>query len=236
MLVRAFVLMMIMALVALGQVGQFTQLELGAEAPSAVSNFGGNFSGAQGGVTTIYYWIVAKYPIGDSIVTGPLAVGNTPARQNLNATNTVELNWVSMASATGYDVLFSATNVMPAFPCASCGVLLNTALLVLSDDNTNNLAYAGPAAAGEAKVIFNVDNLTETTPFVPVMVNAVPKRLALLDPGSTNVAMVSGTPVVGNCTQWLTADTIEDAGAICGATSGVDSFETRVGVVVSANG
>ena len=236
MLVRAFVLIMIVALMALGQVGQFTQLELGAEAPPAVSNFGGNFSGAQGGVTTIYYWIVAKYPIGDSIVMGPLAIGNTPARQNLNATNTVELNWVSMPSATGYDIVFSATNVMPAFPCASCGVVLNTALLVLSDDNTNNLAYAGPSAAGEAKVLFNVDNLTESTPFVPVTVNGVPKRLSLTDPDSI-VSLVSGTPVVGNCTQWVTTDTIGDTGLPCGAGSGtVDSFNTRVGAVVSANG
>jgi len=142
-----------------------------------------------------------------------------------------------MASATGYDVVFSATNVMPAFPCASCGVVLNTALLVLSDDNTNNLAYAGPSSAGGATVTMNVDNLTESTPFVPVTVNGVSRKMALLDPSSGNPVVVSGTPVVGNCTQWLTTDTIEDTGLPCGAGGGtVDSFETRIGAVVSANG
>ncbi len=191
MLVRSFVLFLMLSRAARVQVCQFAQLELSAGAPPAVSIFGGSFSGAQGGSTTIYYWIVAKYPIGDAIVMGPLPVGNTPARQNLGGTNVVNLSWSAMASATGYDVLFSATNVMPQFPCASCGVVLNAALLTLVDNGTSSLAYAGPSSAGEARVVMNVDNLTETAPFVPVTVNGVIKRMALLDAGSGALATVS---------------------------------------------
>lgn len=200
---------------AFGQTAEFNQLTLVAGAPPSEKNFGGVFSGAQGGTTTIYYWIVVKYPIGDSIMMGPLPVGGTPARQNLNASNLVNLNWSPMPSAVGYDIVWSTTAAMPGFPCSSCGVLLGTTDLAYSDDGSNNLAYSGPDAAGEARATMNVDNLTESEPYIAVMVNGISKRMALLGPGQ-NLVTVTGTPVAGNCSSWASATSLQDSGGACG--------------------
>ena len=192
-----------------------------------VGNFGGAFTGAYGGHTNIYYWIVAKYPIGDSMTFGPLIVAGTSGRQNLGAGNTVNLNWTPVSGATGYDVVYSNTQASPSFPCPDCGVVLGTAATQYTDDGTGNLAYGGPNAAGEARAVLNLNNRDESAPFIPVTIGGITHRLVL------------GSPVLpdNGCAHW-DSGLLTSTGTACGGGGGgaVASVFGRTGVVVAAIG
>lgn len=195
---------------ATAQVGSFTQLELSAGAPPTVGNFGGSFTGNQGGQTNIYYWIVAKYPIGDSLTFGPLQVGNTFGRHNLGGAQVVNLQWTPVAGAVGYDVVTNVVSVVPLFPCTACAVVLSTAGSTLVDDGTSNLAYGGPQAAGEARMVMNLNNRDEATPYAPVVTNGVPGRLVLAP---------AVLPADG-CAQW-SGRMLGSTGAACVSEAGI---------------
>lgn len=71
------------------------------------------------GANTYYYWIVAKYPIGNTFPGGPYPVFNAP--NTLSVSNYLRVNWNTIQGATGYDVL---RTTVPSIPgngtCLNC--------------------------------------------------------------------------------------------------------------------
>lgn len=96
-------------------------------------------SGAPGpSSSTVFYWLVAEFPIGNSTPAGPFQAFNVPA--TLSGGNFEILNWPAVAGATGYDVLKTTTNMAPTGACA-CAVVTNTANTTVNDQSNSTGAY-----------------------------------------------------------------------------------------------
>lgn len=96
-------------------------------------------SGAPGpSSSTVFYWLVAEFPIGNSSPSGPFQAFNVPT--TLSGGNFEILNWPPVAGATGYDVLKTTTPVPPTGACA-CAVVINTASTTVNDQSNSTSAY-----------------------------------------------------------------------------------------------
>lgn len=96
-------------------------------------------SGAPGpSSSTVFYWLVAEFPIGNSSPSGPFQAFNVPS--TLSGSNYEILNWPSIDGATGYDVLKTTTPVPPTGACA-CAVVINTASATVNDQSNSTSAY-----------------------------------------------------------------------------------------------
>lgn len=120
---------------------QQNQVQFLANGPVPVS--GGNASVVgTAGLTTYYYWIVAKYPIGNSVPLGPITLNNAP--NTLSGGNYVQLNWNGVVGATGYDIIKSTTNSLPNTGVFS--LVLNTAATTYNDTGQSLSAYSVTSA------------------------------------------------------------------------------------------
>lgn len=88
--------------------------------------------------STVYYWLVSEFPIGNSSPSGPFQAFNVPT--TLSGSNYEILNWPPVAGATGYDVLKTTTPVPPTGACA-CAVVINTASTTVNDQSNSTSAY-----------------------------------------------------------------------------------------------
>lgn len=123
--------------------------------PQAPVNLNIATSGAPGpSSSTVFYWLVAEFPIGNSTPAGPFQAFNVPA--TLSGGNFEILNWPSVASATGYDVLKTTTNVAPTGACG-CAVVINTAATTVNDQSNSTSAYTVTTFA-PASVQVQLDN------------------------------------------------------------------------------
>jgi hypothetical protein len=98
-----------------------------------------SLTGAQGpSSNTIYYWIVADFPIGNSNPAGPFAAFQAPA--TLSGSNFETVSWFSVAGAVTYDVLKTTTPQAPSGACA-CAVVVATSNLSVNDQSNSTSAY-----------------------------------------------------------------------------------------------
>lgn len=173
------------------------QLTITSPAPPPPSGTGSTATGP--GSTTLYYWVIARYPSGASSPSASTAAFGTPGPDNLSASNYVRISWAPMANAIGYDVL---RNTGPQYPaatgCAACAVVLNTAATTVDDTGAALSAYppAGLANAVPLQTIWTVDNVSASTPRINV------QYLSAKLNQSYRMPLVTGTPVNGNYAQF----------------------------------
>lgn len=206
---------------------QPTQVSITGPAPDPVQA-GGHAVGLRGGAT-LYYWVIARYPIGASAPT-PVMVPNTVGPVDLSVANYVNLTWNAMPGATGYDVLRSSTSTYPA-PCAACAVVINTALTAVQDTGAALTSYppVGVVSAPVTRADITLDNQTDTKPFLRVSIGSESKRLPTAPPTP---------PTSGNCVQWGANGNQTDAGAPCGTGAGTSigcepSMESNIATIAA---
>jgi len=102
-------------------------------APVSVNTFGSP------GNTTLFYWVVARYPVGRSGVTGPWSTSF--ANATLSANNGVLISWTALPDATGYDVLKTTTAIPPVPGTCTCALAINTPNTTVSDTGGALSAY-----------------------------------------------------------------------------------------------
>jgi hypothetical protein len=87
------------------------------------------------GSTTLYYWVIARYPIGVSIQQGPGIARGTQGVASL-AMQPVTVTWTAAPGATGYDVIRRTTQDWPSTnACTNCVIASNLNALTFSDIN-----------------------------------------------------------------------------------------------------
>lgn len=96
-------------------------------------------SNAPPGVQTLYYWIVANYPIG-RVVGGPFVISNAPT--TLSPTQSISIVWQSALGATSYDVLRTDTADFPQAAGYYARAIGTTGTLIV--DTGAALAYWNP--------------------------------------------------------------------------------------------
>lgn len=116
-------------------------LQLQEPALPAVTNITANYVGGTPGVTTFYYWFVARYVVGNSTFSAPVAVNSIT-----NGVGSVVLSWVApnvqtnKAASTNpsvpirFDVLRTTSATFPSNGnCVVCLVASNTLALTVTD-------------------------------------------------------------------------------------------------------
>lgn len=116
-------------------------LQLQEPALPAVTNITANYVGGTPGVTTFYYWLVARYVVGNSTFSAPVAVNSVT-----NGVGSVVLSWVAPNVQTNqaassnpsvpirFDVLRTTSATFPSNGnCVACLVASNTLALTVTD-------------------------------------------------------------------------------------------------------
>jgi len=87
---------------------------------------------------TYFYWVVARFSVGNGSPAGPIQGNNAAA--TLNSSNYFTVFWDAAPGATGYDVLRTTSPSMPSGACA-CAVASNTSALSANDQSNSLSAY-----------------------------------------------------------------------------------------------
>jgi hypothetical protein len=151
-----------------GQQVQANQYIITAPPVSPLAGVSGRATGTLGG-TTLYYWVVARYPAGVSIQTGPAVVRQTQGIAGLGA-NPVILNWTAAAGATGYDVIrLTTAQWPPTSTCANCVVSSNQAGITFTDNTGASVVTwptAGTVFSSPAILRAVVNNRDDNYPYI----------------------------------------------------------------------
>jgi hypothetical protein len=181
------------------------QLLIGQSPLPPVTGISAIYTGPVGGLT-YYYYVVARYEVGNAQVS-PAFVLN-----NVNASGSVVINVTPPASPTGYaltyDYLRSTSNQLPA--TCNCLISGNTASLSVTDtlgalsSYTIN-SYAPPSP--ENSLILSLDNTNSSAVFLKGILNGtqiftssssnltLPLSIANGGTGTATPALVAGTNV-----------------------------------------
>ena len=109
------------------------------------------------GASTVCYWVVANFPVGNS---GPSQPGCA-----MNVGTTVNVSWTPVTGATGYDLLTTPT---PSLPSGSASIALVTRFMSVTYQDTipsSPFSYTVNTAP-PASATFLLDNLNQSTPAV----------------------------------------------------------------------
>lgn len=121
-------------------------------APAISANFKLN---GNPGPRTVYYWIVAKYLVGDATVSGPYPQTNAP--NTIGAANSFTVSVILPPGATAWDLLRTDTAIQPVGACA-CATVGGTGLAVGATkndtSNTTNAYTVNPIDINTLAVIF----------------------------------------------------------------------------------
>lgn len=146
-----------------------TILQAGAPPPPA--NISAAVNGNFGPGQTLYYWVVARYPIGVSPPQGPAVVLNAP--NTLSVTRNVLVNWSSAPGATGYDLVRTSTPAIQS--CSSCLFASNTAATTFTDDGSiSPSSYTLASPASPATALLQLNNRDQAVPQINVSINGGP--------------------------------------------------------------
>ena len=180
-------LLLPIGLMAQTDLGQ--SLQLTAPPPPSVNGVTAETVGGTGG-GTYYYWVVARYPIGNSSPEGPAEVIDAP---NLTATTFVRVRWNAQPGALTYDVLRTITPNVPS-GATNSAVVIGTALTTVNDTGGALVAYT-VTTAGAARAIVGLDNQNYTAPKVIASPAINPDQLAApwSVRGSGPIASLPGT-------------------------------------------
>lgn len=90
------------------------------------------------GNTTYFYWVVAKYPVGDAMPAGPYVVLNSA--DTLSGSNYNTVIWTPALGATSYDVLRTTVGQAPSGAC-NCAVATAVTGSTQADQSNSLSAY-----------------------------------------------------------------------------------------------
>jgi hypothetical protein len=169
-----------------GQTGN--TLPLSVPTPPGVTGGLGAVIGGLGS-TPYYYWIVARYPGGNSAPSGPVAVLNGPA--TLSAGNFIRITWDAAPGATAYDVLRTST---PNAPVGPCGCLEAGAVTATSVTDTGSAlgAYTVTTRRPSEGSLY-LDNLIAAPPALQLVVDGV---AVTLNGGAPSGGAIGGASAV----------------------------------------
>jgi hypothetical protein len=135
---KKVILSLTLCLGLVGQVQNFPdRLTLGSPPPTGVTSVSATVVGAIGNMTS-YYWVVAIFPVGRTVVSPPAIISNAP--NILSVTNFVRVSWSLVVGATGYDVLKTTTPTLPSN--CTCAVVANTGASTVNDVGGALVGYA----------------------------------------------------------------------------------------------
>lgn len=204
-------LLLIVALV-LSTVGMNAQQLIFPAAPPAptVRFFGTTAS------TSYFYWTVARYPWGISAPSSSGSITNGSA--TLSSVNVINVAWAGIVSATGYDLLRTATNVAPTGAC-NCALVVNTTATSYNDIGNPLLTYTR-ATAG----LIYPDATAQSTS-APGVGGTTTQQVASTNDTTYNLPVVTYTGVasaVNRVTVTNAATATQPSIAATGADSNVD--------------
>lgn len=90
------------------------------------------------GNATYFYWIVAKYTVGDASPAGPYIATRVP--NTLSGSEYVQVSWAAPTGATSYDVLRTSSAAAPTGACA-CAVATGVSGTTTNDQSNSTAAY-----------------------------------------------------------------------------------------------
>lgn len=221
---RKLILLLIICSIVWGQTPPPYNVQISQQPLPPVTNLFANYSGTVG-QTTYYYWVIARYGVGNSAPSPSRIVTNV-------GIGTVSIGWSAPASPTGYTLTYDIIRTTSAqFPgsCNSCLVSGNQTTLSVTDSlgalsnyssntyNINNLAN------------ITVDNLDNTTPqivgnfpFIPTTNSGatIPVTTSTLKgDGAGNASAITGTGT--NCVHVDGSSATCPTGTITGVTAGI---------------
>ena len=159
--------------------------------PPSVPSAGAAYTGRIGS-TPIYYWVIARYPVGASATpAGPVVALGTQGPENLSGSQYVTVTWQAAPGATGYDVLRSGSPATP-IPCTACAVAINTTSTSATDNGSPLSAYppAGLTVAQTATAVVAINNRDSSAPYAYVQLQG--QSPVPLLPGLAPVSSVFG--------------------------------------------
>lgn len=187
----------------------------GAAAPQPVSQATVQLVGNPGN-QTYYVWIVANFAVGNATPSQPFMIRNAPVA--LSASNYLFVSWSAITGATGYDVLLTTTDRAPS---GACGCAAATGVTGTTENITSNTTSAYTVNTYSGSPVFELDNLAG-----PLVFRYNAGEIAHLTAGGTfysgsdPLSGISGSATTGDCVDFASATTIQDAGAPCGSGSG----------------
>lgn len=138
------------------------QFQITAPGPDAVMGTSAQVVGPPG-LATYFYWWVAHYPIGVSVVSTPVIVRGAPSPAS--PTNYVLVTGQPALGANAYDLLRTTTGQLPSGP-ANIAIAQTLPLPTYQDNGAGLAPYniAGLAAGAPVSVFINVNNRDFETP------------------------------------------------------------------------
>ena len=163
------------------------------------------------GNSSYFYWVVAKYTVGNATPAGPFPATQVPS--TLSGSNYVQISWATPTGATGYDILRTTAPVMPSGNCA-CAVA--TAVTSTStNDQSNTLNAYTVATLDPSTLAFDITNEATGAGTSGLYQTQNGVRTALGGGGGALPITGGGTTVSGFNTavpyRWLTLDPVEAA-------------------------
>lgn len=114
------------------------------------------------GTNSWHYWVVAKYPGGDSLPYGPMTVTTGRPLTQMGSFRYATIVWTAQPLATSYDVLRTTTATRPTGACA-CVISAAQSSTSLNDTGLSTSAYTVTSATGKYASIY-LDSLNSATP------------------------------------------------------------------------
>lgn len=122
-------------------------------------------NGTSGG-PTYYYWVVARYPVGNSLITQSPGVAFN-VNNTLSVTNYVTVLWSPVGGATGYDILRTTTQMFPGNgQCLNCLVASNTTAFTVNDTSNTQSSYILQNVASSATANISLNNRDYAVPSI----------------------------------------------------------------------
>lgn len=209
-------------------------------------------AGVSGNPSTreLFYWVIANFPRGSTLPTGPVRIGNAP--QTLSSTNKVVIGWGAVDGATSYDVIRNSSSSSPLVSgsCSACKVASGLTVTTAEDTGVALTSYTLGTAIPTASGRLFLDNKNFTNPLFrftnywawqPVGYGPIANRPATCTEGK-DVFICSGlgcspTPAVHYCTGTNTWSTISSSGSGGGGGSPqYFTFTAQDPVIITADG
>lgn len=120
------------------------------------------------GNQTYFYYIIARYPIGNAVRSVPFPIVIAPA--TLTVTNYVRISWNAVNGATGYDVLrltgAGGGSFPPSGTCLNCLIVSNSNTTTYNDQSNATLGNYTVTQAPGATATLYLDNVSKSVPTI----------------------------------------------------------------------
>lgn len=180
------------------------------------------FCPVSGSSTSYSYWVIAKFPFGQSGVSNI----STVATYALGPSRPVLLNWNSVPGATSYDILRQTTTTTPVAGTATNGIVTGVTTNSFTDTGLTAVAYTMPSS-GAVAVAADTATLTVAQALASLLTATPTAAAALTTPTAT--ALVAAMP---NCIANVVAYTV----TVKNTSAGANTITWTGGTTVTVTG